>query len=216
MSRRREESAHLERWWSGGLRTALCGRGGQHARATCRTRPDRTGSRTDPLPTPPRVRPLDDLLLRTGAEYRQRVASTPDDLSPAALEFLTARQLATLTTLRADGTPHVVPVGFTWDQQRHLARVITDGASLKARNAARGGPIVLCQFDGGRWLSLEGTSTVTDEPGAVAEGVARYAARYRQPRVNPTRVVIEVHVGRVLGSAAILRPAASVRPCARG
>jgi len=166
---------------------------------------------------PPRpTRPLDDLLARARAEYRQRVTSTPDDLSPAALEFLTARQLATLTTLRADGTPHVVPVGFTWDQQHHLARVITDGASLKARNAARGGPIVLCQFDGGRWLSLEGTSTVTDEPGAVAEGVARYAARYRQPRVNPTRVVIEVHVGRVLGSAAILRPAASVRPCARG
>ena len=36
-------------------------------------------------------------------------------LSPDLLTFLTERHLATLTTLRADGTPHVVPVGFTFD-----------------------------------------------------------------------------------------------------
>ena len=40
------------------------------------------------------------------------------DLGRAArrvLDFLTERHLATLTTLRPDGTPHVVPVGFTYD-----------------------------------------------------------------------------------------------------
>ncbi|CAN5181174.1 hypothetical protein BH24ACT1_BH24ACT1_05600 [soil metagenome] len=31
------------------------------------------------------------------------------------LGFLGESHLATLTTLRADGTPHVVPVGFTFD-----------------------------------------------------------------------------------------------------
>lgn len=35
------------------------------------------------------------------------------ELSPALREFLTERHLAVLTTLRADGTPHSVPVGFT-------------------------------------------------------------------------------------------------------
>ena len=34
-------------------------------------------------------------------------------LSPALVEFVTERHLATLVTLRADGSPHAVPVGFT-------------------------------------------------------------------------------------------------------
>ncbi|MCW2605354.1 MAG: class F420-dependent oxidoreductase, partial [Frankiales bacterium] len=55
------------------------------------------------------------------------------------------------------------------------------------------------QVDGARWLSLEGVPRVSDDPDRVAEAVARYAVRYRQPRENPTRVVIEVAVDRVLG-----------------
>jgi hypothetical protein len=36
-------------------------------------------------------------------------------LNAAALEFVTVRHLATLTTLLPDGFPHVVPVGFTFE-----------------------------------------------------------------------------------------------------
>jgi len=124
----------------------------------------------------------------------------PRDLSSDALDFVAQRHLATLTTLRANGTPHVVPVGFTWDADALVARVITSGSSQKALNAARGGRAVLCQVDGRHWLSFEGSSRVLDDPAAVADAVERYAVRYRQPRVNPTRVVIEVHVERVLGN----------------
>ena len=35
------------------------------------------------------------------------------DLPAEVTAFLTERHCATLTTLRPDGTPHVVPVGFT-------------------------------------------------------------------------------------------------------
>jgi hypothetical protein len=35
--------------------------------------------------------------------------------------------------------------------------------------------------------------------------VRRYALRYRQPSVSPTRVVLEIAVDRVLGSAALGR-----------
>ena len=43
------------------------------------------------------------------------MALDPAALSDDALAFLATRHLATLTTLRPDGSPHVVPVGFTWD-----------------------------------------------------------------------------------------------------
>jgi hypothetical protein len=42
---------------------------------------------------------------------------------------------------------------------------------------------------------------VSDDPERVAEAVRRYAERYRQPRENPERVVIEITVTKVLGNA---------------
>lgn len=128
------------------------------------------------------------------------MALSPDDLTPAATAFLTERHLATLTTFRADGSAHVVPVGFTWDAAAGLARVITSGGSQKAANVRRDGRAVLCQLDGGRWLTLEGSARVAEDPAAVAEAVRRYAVRYRVPRENPQRVAIEVTVHRVLGT----------------
>lgn len=122
----------------------------------------------------------------------------PVDLTAAA-DFLTERHLATLTTYQADGSAHVVPVGFTWDEASGLARVITSGSSQKAANVRRDGRAVLCQVDGRRWITLEGTARVTDDPAEVAEAVARYARRYRQPRENPARVALEITVIRVLG-----------------
>jgi PPOX class probable F420-dependent enzyme len=127
-------------------------------------------------------------------------------IDPAAptedvLAFLAERHLASLTTLRPDGTPHVVAVGFSYSPSDQTARIITWAASKKARNvaAAPGSRAVVCQVDGGRWLSLEGTATVTDDPERVAAAVAGYAARYRQPGEREDRVAIEIRVDRVLG-----------------
>jgi F420H(2)-dependent biliverdin reductase len=125
-------------------------------------------------------------------------------LSAAGLDFVTERRLATITTLRPDASPHVTPVGFTWDDPSGIARVICSGTSRKARNVGDGGPVVLCQFEGRQWLSLEGDGRVRTEAAVVADAEERYARRYRQPRPNPARVVIEVKVTRVLGSAVLL------------
>jgi PPOX class probable F420-dependent enzyme len=120
----------------------------------------------------------------------------PDDVEA----FLTERHLATLTTLRPDGTPHVVAVGFTWDPEQALVRVITNGTSRKVVHVRAGSPrAVVAQVDRARWLSLEGVPVVSDDTERVAEAVRRYALRYRQPAVNPRRVVIEIAVDRVLG-----------------
>ncbi|GAA3565039.1 TIGR03618 family F420-dependent PPOX class oxidoreductase [Microlunatus spumicola] len=124
----------------------------------------------------------------------------PGALDEETLTFLVERHLATLTNVRADGTPHVVPVGFTYEPETRLARVITGGGSVKARLAARPGAVAaLCQVDGRRWLTLQGPIHVESDPESVADAVERYAARYRQPRVNPERVVLVVEVERVLG-----------------
>jgi F420H(2)-dependent biliverdin reductase len=130
------------------------------------------------------------------------VAHDPHDLAPELLVFLTERHLATLTTLRADGSPHVVPVGVTYDAETATARVITSGGSAKARHVRAGqSRVAVCQVDGRRWLTLEGTAVVRDDAASVADAEARYARRYRTPRENPARVVVEISVDRVLGNA---------------
>ncbi len=124
-----------------------------------------------------------------------------DDLPDGLLALLTERHLATLTTLRADGSPHVVPVGVTYDAATRTARVITSGTSAKARHVRAGrSRVAVCQVDGRRWVTLEGTAVVRDDPAAVADAEARYARRYRTPRENPARVVLEISVDRVLGN----------------
>jgi PPOX class probable F420-dependent enzyme len=130
------------------------------------------------------------------------VARNLDDPEPGLLRFLAERHLATLTTLRADGSPHVVPVGVTYDAMTRTARVITSGTSAKAGHVRAGQQrVAVCQVDGRRWLTLEGTAVVRDDPASVAEAERRYAVRYRPPRENPARVVLEISVDRILGNA---------------
>ncbi len=123
----------------------------------------------------------------------------PDDL----LAFWTERHLCTLTTLRPDGRPHVVPVGVAVDLEQRCAWVITSGESRKARNLVAGGPVAACQVDRARWSTLEGTGRVHTDPGSIARAEEQYAARYRTPRVNPARVAIRVEIERILSSSTV-------------
>lgn len=123
------------------------------------------------------------------------------DLSESQLEFIRENHLATLTTLRADGSPHVVPVGFTFDIENNIVRVITFAKSMKARHAAQGGRAVVSQVDRGRWITFEGTVRLRTEADIVAKAVEAYAGRYRQPKVREDRVVVEITVDKVMGRA---------------
>lgn len=128
-----------------------------------------------------------------------------EDLPPALADFFEARHLATLTTLRPDGRPHVVPVGVALDVERRCAWVITFPESRKARNVAAspGGHVALCHVDGAVWATIEGRATLTSDADEVARAVERYAARYRQPKERPDRVALRVEVDRVLHGAAL-------------
>jgi F420H(2)-dependent biliverdin reductase len=123
-------------------------------------------------------------------------------LSAAAEQFLAQDALCTFTTCRPDGSPHVTPVRFSWDPGSGLARVMTVASRRKVRNivARPDGWVAVCQTVGYRWLTLEGTATVSDDAARIAEGVRRYARRYGQAPPNPPGlVVVEIRVDRVLG-----------------
>lgn len=118
------------------------------------------------------------------------------------LDFWTERHLCTLTTLRRDGTPHVVPVGVALDPEQRCAWVITSRTSAKVRHVAGDGRVAASQVDGRHWSTLEGVAEVRTDEASVRRAVERYAARYRQPRPNPDRVALRIEVGRFLVSSA--------------
>ncbi|MGW4223765.1 pyridoxamine 5'-phosphate oxidase family protein [Streptomyces bauhiniae] len=128
----------------------------------------------------------------------------PDAPDESYVAFWRERHLSTLTTLRPDGSPHVVPVCVTWDPGAGIARVITSGTSTKAalvRAAGdEGARVAVCQVDGRRWATLEGRARVREDREAVAEAERRFTERYgREPRENPLRVALEIEVERALG-----------------
>ncbi|QEU92961.1 pyridoxamine 5'-phosphate oxidase family protein [Streptomyces kanamyceticus] len=132
-----------------------------------------------------------------------------DPRNPPAdfLGFWRERHLCTLTTLRPDGTPHVVPVGVTYDPEAGVARVLARKTSRKVVHvlAAAGvdGPgarVAVCQFAGRRWATLEGRAEIKTDPAEIDAAERRYEERYeRRPSPNPDRVLIEITVTRALG-----------------
>lgn len=130
-----------------------------------------------------------------------------DSFPSELLEFWSERHLCTLTTLRADGRPHVTPVGVALDLERQCAWVITSKDSLKAVHVAADGRVAACQVDGRRWSTIEGTAEVRTDRESVVRAEERYAARYKIPRPNPSRVALRIDVDRFLVSAAFVPPA---------
>lgn len=122
-------------------------------------------------------------------------------LTDEGLAFVTDRHLAILSTISPSGRIHSVPVGFTFADG--VLRIITGDGTQKVRNIERTGHSTVSQVDGIRWLTLSGPARIERDADAVADAVARYAVRYRQPRVNPERVVIRVDVDDMLGSSGL-------------
>lgn len=137
------------------------------------------------------------------------ILSQPDGY----LEFWNEYHLCTLTTLRPDGRPHVVPVGVTVDVATGVARVITRKSSRKVANVLAGGGaarVAVCQVDGGRWATLDGVAEVCTDAAVVEDAVTRYGQRYgRTPAPDPERVVLLISIERAMGQTLRARPQAA-------
>lgn len=120
-------------------------------------------------------------------------------LTTAALVFLAERHLATLSTIGREGRIHSVPVGITYLDG--VVRVIGNRGSQKFLNAQRSGRASVSTADGARWISFEGPARLLTDPDSIALAVELYAARYKKPRENPERAVLEIAVERMLGSS---------------
>ncbi|MCX4718258.1 TIGR03618 family F420-dependent PPOX class oxidoreductase [Streptomyces goshikiensis] len=130
--------------------------------------------------------------------------ATAINKTDAFVDFWSEYHLATLTTLRPDGTPHVVPVGVTYDHGAGVARVITRKSSVKVTNILSALPgearVAVSQVAGPRWLTIEGVAEVRTAEDEVSSAVNSYADRYgRRPAPDPERVVLEITPVRTMG-----------------
>lgn len=117
------------------------------------------------------------------------------------LDFWTERHLCTLTSIRADGRPHLVPVGVALDLEEECAWVITNEHSHKVKHLSVNDKVAACQVSGRHWSTIEGTATVMTDDLSVARAVNCYARRYREPRPNASRVALRIEVDRFLMSS---------------
>ncbi|WP_328869690.1 PPOX class F420-dependent oxidoreductase [Streptomyces sp. NBC_00287] len=86
---------------------------------------------------------------------------------------------AKLSTVRADGSPHVAPIWFLLDGDEVVFN--TGSTSVKGRNLARDGRVALCvdddrpPFD---FVVLQGKAQISQDPEQLRHWAARIGARY--------------------------------------
>lgn len=99
----------------------------------------------------------------------------PDHLA----EFWTAPRLATLGTVRADGSAHLVPVKCMRAADAFV--VMTRRETLKVRHVNRTGRASLAEHTSTLWATVEGPARIDDDPALVAVARAAYLDRFGRP-----------------------------------
>ncbi|GGU49969.1 PPOX class F420-dependent enzyme [Streptomyces albospinus] len=116
-----------------------------------------------------------------------------------------------LSTVRADGSPHVAPVSFLMDGDELVFN--TGKESVKGRNLARDGRVALCVDDERppfSFVVVHGTAQLSEEPADVRHWATRIAARYvGEERAEeygarngvPGELVVRVTIDKVVAMA---------------
>ncbi|MFF3929837.1 PPOX class F420-dependent oxidoreductase [Streptomyces hirsutus] len=120
---------------------------------------------------------------------------------------------AKLSTVRADGSPHVAPIWFVLDGDDVVFN--TGRETVKGRNLARDGRVALCVDDDRppfAFVVLRGRARISEDPGDLVRWATRIAARYMgQDRAEefgarngvPGELLIRVAVEKVLSEKGV-------------
>ncbi|MCE4942543.1 MULTISPECIES: PPOX class F420-dependent oxidoreductase [Streptomyces] len=130
------------------------------------------------------------------------------------LAFLSAgTRTGKLSTVRADGSPHVAPVWFLMDGDDLVFNTGRD--TVKGRNLARDGRVALCVDDERppfSFVVVQGTAALSEELSDVRHWAARIAARYMgEDRAEeygarngvPGELLVRVRIDRAVAVAAL-------------
>ncbi|GAA2644722.1 PPOX class F420-dependent oxidoreductase [Streptomyces lunalinharesii] len=130
------------------------------------------------------------------------------------LAFLSAgTRTGKLSTVRADGGPHVAPVWFLMDGDDLVFNTGKD--TVKGRNLARDGRVALCVDDERppfSFVVVQGTATLSEELSDVRHWAARIAARYMgEDRAEeygarngvPGELLVRVRIDKAVAVAAL-------------
>ena len=119
-----------------------------------------------------------------------------EGLSPQLRRLVVAARVARLATVRADTTPHVVPITFALDGDVLVTAVDAKPkttTSLQRLRNIRANPavsVLVDRYDDDWaqlwWARADGSARVED-PEAVPDALDRLAARYPQYRQRPPR-----------------------------
>ncbi|MET8218750.1 PPOX class F420-dependent oxidoreductase [Streptomyces hirsutus] len=120
---------------------------------------------------------------------------------------------AKLSTVRADGSPHVAPIWFVLDGDDVVFN--TGRETVKGRNLARDGRVALCVDDDRppfAFVVLRGRARTSEDPGDLVRWATRIAARYMgQDRAEefgarngvPGELLVRVAVEKVLSEKGV-------------
>lgn len=113
-----------------------------------------------------------------------------------------------LSTVRADGSPHVAPIWFVLDGDDLVFN--TGKETVKGRNLARDGRVALCVDDDRppfAYVVLQGRATISEDLDEVRHWAGRIGARYMgEERAEefgarngvPGELLVRVSIDRVL------------------
>jgi PPOX class probable F420-dependent enzyme len=131
-----------------------------------------------------------------------------DVLDERQKRFVAKARIATLATVRRDGSPHITPVWFRYEDGTFAVSV--DRGSVKHRNVARDPRVELCIDDRERppfhTVIVRGRASVEDAPPAewrlalavhyLGEGAGR---RYVEMNDAPDSVLLRITPEKIVG-----------------
>ena len=131
-----------------------------------------------------------------------------DQLNERQERFVTKARIATLATIRADGSPHITPVWFRYEDGDFVVSV--DRTSQKRKNVERDARVELCIDDRERppfhTVIVHGRAIVEPAPSkewrlalAVHYLGEEMGQRYVETQDNPDGALLRIKVERITG-----------------